>query len=154
MSYVSAEVKLRTLAINNPTISGYIGTRWLTPRQLPGYINQGTCIRAFRVSTERFYAQTGIVSMSKPRFQIDVLDFDNERALEVAAAVVDFLGTISLAQNNQFDSPVTTPPQFPNFVSGPRQGMEAQTDASGNPLASKGPVMVQSIDVRLYNLES
>jgi len=154
MSYTSAEVKLRTLAIADPNVSAAVGTRWFDRRLLPGYINQGTCVRAFRVSTIRTYSQAGLQNLSQPRFQIDVLDFDADTARSVAATIIDFLGTISLAQNNQFNSPYSTPPQFPTFLLGQRAGMEAQVDASGNPLASKGPIFIESLDIRLYNLEN
>jgi hypothetical protein len=147
MSYVTAEVKLRTLAAADATLQGFFGTgpfRWFDVQEAPKYIEQGPCVRVMRVSTVRDYLQGGISQLSCPRFQIDVLDYSAENSRQAAQAIIDWLSRISLAENNQFASPQTTPPQFPNFLLNQRSGMEPQT---------KLPVFVTMLDVRLFNLE-
>lgn len=147
MSYVTAEAKLRALARADATMAALFGSpfRWFDTQQVPNYIAEGPCVRVLRVSTARAYSMSGLQNLSGPRFQFDVLDREAETTRQAAAALIDWLGTISLAQNNQFASPPTTPPQFPNFVLNQRGGMEPGTTT---------PVFVQSIDVRLYNLEN
>lgn len=148
MPYVTAEAKLRTLAAANATMQSIFGTspfRWFDTQQVPGYISAGTCVRVLRVSTARSYSMEGIQNLSQPRFQFDVLDYYAETTRQATAALIDWLGTISLAENNQFGSPPTTPPQFPCFVLNQRGGMEPGTTT---------PVFVQSLDVRIYNLET
>jgi len=151
---MNAETKLRSLAIGDPTVSALIGTRWFNLRLLPGYINNGTCVRVTRVSTLYRYAQQGRQQLSAPRLQIDVLDFDPITCDNAAEVIMTFLGRISLAQTSQFDSPATTPPQFPNIILNKRPGMIPDVDASGNPIASKGPIFTQSIDVRIPNIDN
>lgn len=144
---LTPEVKLRTLASGDVTLQGYLGTgpfRWFD-RQVPQGYYPKTCVRIRRISTLILYEQRGLHPLDQPRFQLDVLDPDPEKARAVAAYIIQtFLTGISLAQNNQFGSPVTTPPQFPNFVLNQRAGMDYQMQP---------PAYVESIDFRAWNTE-
>ena len=159
----SAEEKLYMLASQSPTLQADLGTapfRWFDRQLTPGALQPSTppnnigasCVRAIRVSTMRRYIQgngaanTNLSLLSTPRFQIDVLDFYAEIARQVAADVVNFLATISLASTAQFSSPATTPPNFPNFLISQRARMDFQL--------SKQPAYVECLDVRLYNFEN
>jgi hypothetical protein len=151
---MTPEAKLYQLAASDATLQGYFGTtpfRWFDTTLPQGQIASGACVVVRRVSTVREYSLQGLQDLSQPRFQIDVLapstvnkQADFQAARLAAAAVIDFLGTISLAQNNQFGSPATTPPQFPNFLLNQRQGMYPQLQP---------PTPVVSIDIRVFNLE-
>lgn len=150
MSYTTAEAKLRILAKADASLQAVFGAppnafRWFDTQEVPNYITQGPCVRVLRVSTVRPYSMAGIQNLSQPRFQFDVLARDAETSRQAAASLIDWLGTISLAENNQFASPPTTPPQFPCFVLNQRGGMEPGTTT---------PVWCQSLDVRIYNLEN
>lgn len=141
---LTPEVKLRTLASGNATLQGYLGTgpfRWFD-RQIPQAYYPATCVRLRRISTAFLYEQRGLNPLDAPRFQLDVLDPDPEKTRAVAAAITAFLGTISLAQDNQFGSPVTTPPQFPNFVLNQRSGMDPTLQP---------PAYVETIDFRCWS---
>lgn len=147
---MTGEVKIRTLAAADATLQPYFGTgpfRWFDRQIPPEYIDKGACVRLLRVSTIRSHTMQGITHLSAPRFQIDVLSIDPETARAAASAIIAWLQTISLAQNNQFASPVTSPPQHPNLVLNQRAGMEPRI--SGKPV-----VYVETLDVRVYNLES
>jgi hypothetical protein len=145
---LSAEVKIRTLAAGYSTLQAYFGTstfRWFTNGRLEqGYYAQGTCLRMLRVSSVPLYEQRGLNSMRGIRFQLDVIDQDAETARAAAKAIIDWLGTISLAQNSQLGSPVTTPPQFPCFLLNQRHGIDPQLEP---------PAQVETLDVRVWNDE-
>lgn len=145
---MTAEAKLRALASASAALQAYFGTalfRWFD-RQLPqGYIKSGPCVRLMRVSTVRTYAQTGLQNLSQPRVQIDVMDYDPENCRAAAKAVIDWLGTVDFSTDAEFSSPPTTPGNHPNFILNQRAGMDFQLQP---------PVYVESIDVRLYNLEN
>jgi hypothetical protein len=82
--------------------------------------------------------------MAWVRFQVDVLDFDAERARQAANAIIDWLATVDFSSTAQFESPITSPTRHPNEVIGQRAGMEARTDP---------PAYVEILDVRILNLE-
>jgi len=159
----SAEEKLYMLASENATLQTDLGTspfRWCDRQLVQGMLQFSTppntigasCVRVRRISTQRRYIQgngavnTNLSPLSTPRFQIDVLDYNAEVARQVAADVLAFLGTVCLASEDQFDSPATTPPNFPNFLLSQRAGMDFQL--------SKQPAYVESLDVRLFNIEN
>lgn len=160
----SAEVKLATLAAANTTLQTDLGNplRWYDLQLVPGAIqpsnppNQigASCVRVRRISTMRRYIQgngvptsgTNLSLLSTPRFQIDVLDCCAEIARTVANDVINFLATVCLSSQDQFASPITTPTQFPSFLLSQRSGMDYEV--------SSQPVYVQTLDVRIYNLET
>lgn len=160
----SAEEKLYSLASSNATMQADLGNpiRWSDRQLAPGFIQPSTppnsigasCVRVRRISTLRRYVQgngaptsgTNLSPLSFVRFQIDVLDYNAEIARQVAADVVAFLGTVCLSSNAQFNSPATTPNQFPSFLLSQRAGMDFEL--------SSAPVYVESLDCRLYNLEN
>lgn len=157
MSYVSAESKLRLLATQSVSLQAYFGSpankfRYFDVNLPQGQIASGACMVVRRISTVWTYEQRGLQNLSQPRFQFDILApntvngmSDPETGRAAADAVITWLGTVDLASNAQFGSPVTTPPQFPCFVLNQRSGLFYQLSP---------PVYVQSIDVRLFNLES
>lgn len=147
-------VKMRTLAQASTALQEFFGEesgifRWFD-KQLPqGYINRGTCARVRTVSTVRQYAKgtttaRSVSRLAQPLYQIDVLDYDPERARSAVAALRDWLGEVDFSTDAQFASPPTTPARHPNFVLNEREGMEAQLQP---------PPHVVSIDVRIFNLE-
>lgn len=146
------EAKIRTLAAANTTLQAFFGTpifRWFDRQLPPGYIDQGTCVRILRVSTARQYShgtstRRTVSRLAQPRFQIDVLDMDPERASSAATAIADWLAEVDFSSNAQFDSPPTSPTRHPNFVLNQRAGMEPKPDP---------PVYVEMLDVRIFNLE-
>lgn len=143
---MTAEVKLRTLASADPTLSGLLASaglfRWFD-RQLPqGYIQRGACVRLLRVSTLPMYAASGRLAAEQIRVQLDVLDFDAETARGVAAAIDTWFGTVDLMSAQQFASPPTTPPQFPSFKLNQRAGMDYQLQP---------PAYVETLEYRVFN---
>jgi len=151
---MTAEVKLRTLAMQDETLQSYfVGTngtvRWFDRQLQPGYINQGTCVRVIRVSTLFTHTHEtanyrSLNAQQQPRFQIDVLDTDAERARSAAAAIIDWLARIDLSSDAQFASPVTSPTRHPITLLNQRAGMEPQTQP---------PTYVESLDIRLFDLQ-
>jgi hypothetical protein len=152
---MTAEVKIRTLAIASATLQTYFGEasgifRWFDRQLPPGYIPRGTCARLRRVSTAFDYAhetstRRAVSRLNRPLFQIDVLDTDPERARSAAAAITDWLAEVDFSSGAQFASPPTTPKRHPNAVVNQRPGME--------PSVSPIPVYVETLDVRIFNLE-
>jgi hypothetical protein len=152
---MTAEVKMRTLAIASSDLQEYFGQtpsgpfRWFDRQLPPGYIERGTCARVRRVSTVRSYAhetstRRSVSKLSLPLFQIDVLDYDPERARSAATAIEDWLAEVDFSSDAQFASPPTTPTRHPNAVLNQRAGMEPATTP---------PVYVETLDVRIFNLE-
>lgn len=147
--------KLRTLASADVTLQGYFGNpanatfRWFKQRLQPGYLGEGTCVRVKRVTTRYGYtnAPTGLMNLSQPLLQIDVMDFDNTRLQAATAAVISWLGTVNFATDDLFLSPPTTPPNSPNFLANRLSGEEAQVDPPGQ-------AWVEILEVRLWNKES
>lgn len=124
--------------------------RWFDRQLQPGYIEEGACVRVLRVATPRLFtketeAQRSQNRMANPRFQIDVLCKDAERARSAAAAICDWLATADFSSNDQFVSPPTTPTRHPNLILNQRAGMEPQTQP---------PVFVESLDIRIFDLET
>jgi hypothetical protein len=156
---VTPEIKLRTLAAGNATLQSFFGAapfRWFDVQVPQGQFAVGTCARLQRVSTARMYvhqsfapsglqpASGPLLNLSMPRFQLDIIDADTETCRQAAIAVTNWLGGISLAEDNWLASPVTTPPQFPCFVLNQRHGLYADTQP---------PLPVVTVDFRAYNYE-
>lgn len=151
---MTAEVKIRTLAQTSTALQGFFGEdsgifRWFDRQLAPGYISRGTCARVRRVTTVLRHAKEtrtarSVCRQTQPLFQIDVLDYDPERARSAVAAISDWLGEVDFSSDAQFASPPTSPKRHPNAVLNQRAGME--------PLLQP-PVYVETIDVRIFNLE-
>lgn len=144
--------KIRTLAQLDPTLSALFFTpvpRWFKQRLQPGYITRGLCVRVKRVSTVYGYtnAPAGLMNLNKPLIQIDVMGLDSTAVQAAAIAVINWMGTVSFASTNDFDSPATTPPNSPNFLVNRQSAEEAQVDPPG-------PAWVEILDFRVYNLEN
>ena len=147
---LTAETKLRLLAAADATMQGIFGDttfRWFDRQMQPNYINQGTCARIRRISTEYIYTQQGRMALTRPHFQLDILDSDPKVAADAALAVTQFLGTVNLVSDTQFDSPPTTPKSFPTFILSQRSGLEPQRQPNL-------PLPVESIDFRIYSAEA
>lgn len=145
---MTPEAKLLQLAAANVTLQGFFGTspfRWFEIQIPQGLLASGACARLLRISTLRYYKQQGITEFSQPRFQLDVVAASPEAARSAMAAVINWLGAISLAETNQFDSPATTPPQFPNFVLNQRTGLYVELQP---------PLPLETLDFRSWNLEN
>lgn len=146
---------MRTLAQGSTALQAFFGEdsgifRWFDRQIPPKYIDRGTCVRVRRVSTllqhaKETRAARSISRFTGPLFQLDVLDTDPERARSAAAAIIDWLGEVDFSTDSQFASPPTTPTRHPNFVLNQRAGMEPQV--------SPIPVYVETLDIRITNLE-
>lgn len=126
---MTAEAKIRTLAGADATLQTFFGTnpfRWFYLQLLPGYLDgtKGMCAQLRRIDTSFLHAQEALVNLNYPRFQLTIRDKDADLVDRAAAAVVDWLSTIDLASDAQFESPATTPRQFPNFVRNLIPGMD------------------------------
>lgn len=152
---MTAEVKLRSMAADDATLQSYFGLapfRWYDKQIAQGAIKNGLCVRVRRISTVRQYFHGdqnhgigGLNRLSQPRFQIDVLHATDPEACRVAAdAIVQWLQTVDFASGDQWASPSTTPPAYPNFLLNQRGDMDYQLQP---------PVYVETLDVRIYNLE-
>jgi len=142
--------KIRTLAQLDATLSAlfFTGTqRWFKQQIQPGYISKGLCVRVSKPTTVFSYTQYGLMNLNKPLMQFDILGFDSTAVQAATIAVINWMGTVSFAETNDFDSPATTPPHSPNFLLNRRSGMEAQVDPPG-------PVYIETLDFRIYNLEN
>jgi hypothetical protein len=151
---VTAEVKLRTLAQQDVTLQSWFFTdgqvRWFDRQLAPNYLKLNkACVRVRRISTVKIHSHETDTQRSanrqvQPRFQIDILDFDAERARSAAAAICDWLATVDFSTDDQFSSPVTSPRRHPNFVLNQRADMEFSTQP---------PAYVETLDVRIFDLE-
>ena len=148
---MTLEAKLRTLAAADPTLAGIFGSgsplvfRWFDTQLTQQAVETGICAVALRVSTRLIYVQEGLLTLTQPRVQIDVVDLiDPEACRAAAAAIIAWLRTVDFASNAQFGSIATTPTQYPNFVLNQRGGMYFQVQP---------PAYVQSLDLRIFNLE-
>jgi hypothetical protein len=146
---MTAETKLRTLAEADPTLQSFFGSnpfRWFHIQLPPGLQPKAgaTCARIRQVSQVPIYCQEGQNRLNQVRFQIDVLDPNVDTVDAATAAIAAWLGTVNLCSDAQFQSPAGVPTQFPNFVLNVRPGLEVQL---------KPPIPVNSIDVKVFNLD-
>lgn len=155
MLYSSPEFKIRELAKSDATMQadfGVVPFRWydeqLEQNQIGKLLTNGACARVVRVSTIRQGNQGGIGNLSWPLIQIDVLDRVSEQARVVANDVINFMQSVDLCSNGQFESPKTGPAQNPTVLLNQRQGMITGPQSPG------GPVYFQSMDFRIANNES
>lgn len=142
------KVKLRQLAMGDATMRSFFGTppatfRWWDLQLVQDSTFPSVTVRLISLVSD--YLQQGRVNLSRPRFQFDVRSKDVMEVYAATEALIAWLGTISLAANNQFQSPATMPPNFPNFLLNRRDSMD---------YALQNPVYVQQLDCRLFNLES
>lgn len=156
-TFTSAEIKIRTLALQNTALQTALGGtnpnnfRWWNRRLQQNVIAEvqpGAGVRVTRLSTLREDNQGGIMNLTAIRFQVDVLDLDSETARRVANDVIEFFGTINLCTNQQFESPTTSITSNPTRLLNQRAGMIP------NPANPNGPVYVESLDFRVWNIES
>lgn len=144
---LTCEVKLRTLAQANSTLNALFFSptpRWFGPQLQPQYIQHGSCVTVWRLATEFLDVMEGGTSMYRPRFQLDVWDLDADTARLGMKAVREWLDTIDLVSDSQFDSPPTTPNQFPTTIVDERQRAIAATE---------GMTYVEMLDFRIYCTE-
>lgn len=136
----SCELKLRTLAQANaplvaaltfPTPAGPSAFLWFDRQLQQGDIGRAsdnrTAVAVKRVSTsprQQNGNQGGPVqNIALIRLQIDVTDYNAERARQVAQLITNFMNSISLLSAGAFASPVTAPNQNPNYLLNERSGM-------------------------------
>lgn len=145
----SAEVKLRTLATADTTMQAIFGDgvdpdslRWFDT-QLP-QDQEYPSVVVRRVSTVINYTNDGLgQEISEPRFQFDIRHPQYDAARTFAAAVIDFLNTVDLTiPGGGAVKPAAA--QAPTFVLNQRSGLDYELTP---------PVGVQTLDVRLFNLE-
>lgn len=143
----SCEKKLRTLAMADLTLQAYLGPpeafRW-TDLQIPqGMIgtpaDQQTCVTVQRISTDRVTSQGGLTPLSRVRLQINVIDYNAERARVAASVVADFMSTVDLT-----DAALWPSVHAPNMLLGERNDMM--------PLLSPAAYVTMQ-DWRLFNRE-
>lgn len=143
----SCELKLRSLAIADATMLADFGPptafRWFDRQLVQGDIgapaDAKTCVTVQRVSTIRQYNQGGLMPLSQPRFQINVVSYSAERARQVAADVATFFGRIDLTDAGDFTSV-----HAPAFLLNQRPGMLVNVTP---------PAYVETLDYRIYNRE-
>lgn len=156
----SCELKLRMLAqANIPLvaaltfpINGSPTFLWFDRQLAQGDIgtktDNRTAVTVHRVSTGRGqFGNQGNPNqnMSAIRLQLNVVDYNAERARQVAALVTTFMGSISLMYAGEFASPVTAPSQNPNYLLNERAGMLYNLQP---------PAYVEIQDWRVFNNES
>lgn len=140
MSVPSCEMKLRLLASANaplvealtfPAPSGVSTFNWFDRQLAQGDIGKAsdnrTAVAVKRVSTSP-RTQNGnqggpVQNIALIRLQIDVTDYNAERARQVAQLITNFMSSISLLSAGAFASPVTAPSQNPNYLLNERSGM-------------------------------
>jgi|SRR5580700_1145405 hypothetical protein len=161
VTYTSPEIKIRTLAALNATMqadfynNGFLpkipAFRWYNQQLQPGTVannmGAGPCVTVERVSTTRAMNMGGIMNLSLNRIMIKVYDLDSEDARRKANDIVNFMGTIDLCSQAQFQSPVGSISQNPSLFVGQRQ------ELLPNPQSPSGPIWVQVLDFKVYNRE-
>lgn len=146
---MTAESKIRTLASQDATLQSFFGTspfRWNHLQKSPsGAIPNVSEASADvkQISARYLYAQEAAVSLIQARFQITVRCRNVTTTDAAALAIIEWLGTVCFANNDQFQSPPVTPRQHPNFVLSTQAGMDPQL---------KTPIYTQLIDFRVWNL--
>ena len=142
MPVLDASEKLRDLAKANTGLQAYFGAaglfRWFST-QLPQGYYPNTSIVVTRVSTLSSYVQQGPLNQSFIRFQFTVYDPSLPTARAAAKAVIDWLDTISLAENGP------TFVSHPNFSQNQRETLEPQLQP---------PAQVVSFDFKMWNKEN
>jgi hypothetical protein len=159
MSFQSAELKLRNLALLNaqivadltwPDTAGNPLFMWFD-RQLAqgdlGKRSDGKCaVYVHRVSSGPRISNMGTPNtpLSQLRIQIDIVSYNAEQARRVGHDFVTFMNSISLAWNGYYQSPVTGPSQNPCFLLNERESIMPQL---------KDPPFVFTQDWRFFNRE-
>ena len=155
-SYMSPELKIRTLALADDTMLSDFGEdpttfRWydrqLVQNEIGKLLKAGACARVRRISTIRETNQSGIMNISRPRIQIDVLDREAETARVIANDVILFMMKIDLCSLGQFQSPYVGPRQNPVILLNQLARMITGPQSPG------GPVYIETLDFRVANRE-
>jgi hypothetical protein len=160
MSFQSAELKLRNLALSNAALIADLTWPvppnntptflWFDRRLVQGDIGQrsdGRCaVYVHRVSTGPRVGNQGSPNtpLSQPRIQIDIVSYTAEQARSVANDFVAFMNSISLAWDGYYKSPATGPSQNPCFLLNERESIFPEL----NP-----PPYVWTQDWRFWNRE-
>lgn len=146
---MTAETKIRTLASQDATLQSFFGTspfRWyhmaLPPTSATPNIEDASA-NVQQISGRYLYAQEAAVSLIQARFQVTVRCRNVTTTDAAALAIIEWLGTVCFANDDQFQSPPVTPRQHPNFVLSTRAGMDPQL---------KTPIYTQLVDFRVWNL--
>lgn len=162
---MTAEAKMKLLAQQDPVLAAFFFSggqqRWFDGQLQPGYLKiltptqiaggmSATCARVKNLSTAFMYTHETATrqacnELERPRFQIDVLDYDPERAAAARAAIKNWLSTVDFSSNVQFASPPTSPRKHPNFVLNQWSG---PIEATPQP-----PVHMRCLEIRITNLE-
>jgi hypothetical protein len=134
-TFTSAEIKLRTLALQNAALQNALGGS--TPSNF----------RWFNRQLEQNDIARGLSCVPLIRFQIDAMDVDSETARQLAQNIKDFMGTVNLCSGGQFNSPLVSPNQNPCFLSNQVAGMIP------NPQSRSGPIYYERLEFLVYNRE-
>jgi hypothetical protein len=159
VSTPSCEEKLRLLAQQNAALVTAL-TFTIAPATPPQFLwmdrqlaqnalgvrsDNRTCVTVQRISTD----STRFGNMGNPvgnlqamRLQLNVIDYNAERARQVASMVTAFMMSISLCWEGAFSSPQTAPSQNPNFLLNERGGMFYDVQP---------PAYVETQDWRVFN---
>ncbi len=154
-TFTSAELKIITLARQSSTLQTDLGNnpmrlynRQIMQNEIGRLLTAGACVTITRSSTTPEVNQGGVMPLRAIRFRIDVYGFDSEPCRTVAQHFIEFMGTIDLCSNSQFNSPITTPPQNPCFLENQVARMRP------NPTQDAGPIYVESLVFKVWNNES
>lgn len=165
MSFQSAELKLRNLALNGgpgvvnaalvadltwPNTVNVATFLWFDRQLVQGDLGKpsdGRCaVYVHRVSSAPRISNQGQLNtpLSQPRIQFDIASFNAEQARGCANDFIAFFNSISLAWDGYYQSPVTGPSQNPCRVLNEREGIMP---------ALNPPPFVWTMDVRFFNRE-
>lgn len=159
MSTPSCEEKLRILAQQNAALVTALTftiapatpkqflwmDRQLAQNALGVRSDNRTCVTVQRISTVSTpYGNMGnpVGDLQTIRLQINVIDYNAERARQVASLITTFMMSISLCWQGAWDSPRTAPSQNPNFLLNERAGMFYDVAP---------PAYVEIMDWRIFN---
>ena len=165
MSGLSVTEKLRTLAVQDATLQSFFGVdsattvmRWFDVQIQPKALQTGLVIQTQQISeSPRPYSHTSALTFTAPLVQFTVRGWPGKVAgvqvvanaphqvRQARAAVIAWLGRVCFSASNQFDSPATTPPNYPNFVLNSRETIDPQLDP---------PAWTAQFDARIFNLDN
>lgn len=155
----SCEEKIRTLAQQNANLAAAL-TFTIAPATPPQFLwmdrqlaqnalgvrsDNRTCVTVQRISTMSTpYGNMGnpVGDLQTMRLQINVIDYNAERARQVASLITAFMMSISLCWSGAWTSPQTAPSQNPNFLLNERGNMYYDVVP---------PAYVETQDWRVFN---
>lgn len=121
----SLDVKLRTAAALDPTLSSLLGSspfRWFGPQAPQGSVQP--LVEVLQVSQTPQYSNAALLITCPYRMQFTIWDTNLERARSVRNAIIQFLTSF-----NAYSPANSVSPRRPNQVLNVRLGQsEAQTD--------------------------